>query len=132
MIELEDNLLSFLGNCLAIPQQHVLTLAVLKLVHDLIHLGVFNINSCAKLVPLFVTILHEDDPFSSAHDDTWRIGVRLLLRAKLLTVSSLHVLLDRAAHSSTLDSFRAAGSFSRGNSAGVFLALFCLANPCQS
>jgi hypothetical protein len=108
--EMLEFVTNFLGNCLAIRQQHVLTLAVLKLVHDLVQLGSFNVEACAKLAPLLVGILKEDDPFTAVHDDDWMIGVKLLLRIKLMTVSVLHVMLDRAAHVTAVKIFQQNGS----------------------
>lgn len=101
-----DRLLSYFGNCLAIREQHVLTMSVLKLCHNLIEFGHLSLPSCANLMPLLVGMLQEEDAFTAIKDEDWAVGVRLLLRIKMLAVTVLHLILDRAAHDTTLHLLR--------------------------
>lgn len=102
----KEYLTPFLNNCLALRDQHIFTMAILKLVHGLVERGALDVNACGSLVPSFKSMLAEDDPFTAAKDDSWKIGMRLLLRIKLAAASTLHLMLDRAAHDSALKSFQ--------------------------
>ncbi len=104
----------------SLRQRHPLTLAMLKLCYESMARGCWSIPTLLHFVTSVVAVLAEGDSFSAVEDDEYRLGERLLFRAKLLSVAILHLMCDLTTQQSTLSMMI---EFQRTSAAGISLSL---------